>query len=356
MNLARFNLIIGTALGFFLSSFLYLCVDDLKSVFVSIPTIAFLFAVYTYINNVFYSKKKDTFEYIEKYYFGQMMPLANQINDRMKYFDYFFELSVEDRLSHKNDVQKLHSILADLTYKIEHNFFNKKVLKKYYNKNFKETLFNMLLHFDITFLNRPSEIKSLYKFFFDDFDDFSKKAKEQYEYFIKYYQKNIVDIVPIEIGEEKKTLNEWVRTTNLSSQDCSNRELLLQQLQTLKELYSNQPTFYLALGNLYFICFSDFERSRLFLEKAILLDKMCAEAYVSLMGCVYRKTKKIELALKVLDKTPASIINNDTVLHSKVKLYLSEKLYDQCNEIAMQIKNINIKNETLALIERYSRK
>ena len=352
MTLALLNLIIGSTLGFFLASFIYLCVDDFKNVFLLIPILAFMFGLHKYIRHNKYIKKKDTYEYIEKLYFGKIVPLAETLNKRMDYFDHFFNLSVEERLSHKIDVQQIHRLLADLNSRIEHNLFDRDVLSTYLNENFKNTLVNLILHFDITFLAHPHEIMMLYKNLFDDFDQFYEKINNQQKYFIEYHNKNIVNTVEIEIENEKNTLNGWVQKTNLASGDCSNREILLHQLQILKSLYPNYVGFYLSLGNLFYMCFFDYERSVKFLEKAIQLDTNCVEAYKSLMAVEYQESKKIDSALQVLNKAPKDLINDDQLLLGKALIYLEERMYGKCEETAKQIKNETLKNKVLDQLNR----
>ena len=351
MTLARINLIFGSVLGFFFTSFLYLCIDDLKNLSFLIPILVLSFGVYKYVENNKYLKKKDTYEYIDKNLIGKLVPLICRMNERMIYFDHFFKLSVKERLSHKEDVQSIHLFLTDLNSKIEQNLFDRNVLSSYLNENFKKTLLNLLMHFDVTFLSHPFEIKMLYENLFNDFDQFSKKVDAQRQYFIKYHKENIADIVETEIEGEKHTLNEWCEKTSLRTKDCSKKDELLHQLQILKQLYPNNPGFYLSLGNLFYFCFADYERSIKFLKHSIELDENFVEPYINLIMVEYDKSKNLDSALHVLNKAPKIIVHDDRILNNKAVLYLKEKMYDKCEETAKEMKNDEIKNKFLNCVK-----
>lgn len=354
-NLQKQHLLAGTIFGLSIALLIYALFKNLESLKYILPSIALLFAIYQYNKNTVYQKKKDTYDYFDKQFYEKFVPLVDEINERMVYFDYFFHLSLEEQLKHKKNIQRTHHFLAELNNKIDNNIFDNDILKNYFNDSFKDLLLSLYLHFDITFLDYPTEVDNLYKKFFDDFYEFEKKRQKQREYFIKYFQTQVADNIKINIKDEAHTLNEWIKKTNLSpqtSKDCSNKEEILHALQMLRKFYSISG-LELSLGNLYYICYSDSERAISALETAIKIKPAFLEAYLSLITIKYEYTKNVDEVLEIFNKIPKEIANKDILLHQKASILTQAGRYEEAENVANMISNSANRELSIKTFKKY---
>lgn len=317
-----------------------------------IALFTFIFAVFTYKKDNLYKKNKDTYDYVDNLIYKKFYPLINELNERMVYFDYYFELPLSKQMEHKKTLKEMHHFLADLNNKLDHDILNINIIKTYFNESFKNALLGMYLHFDITFLDYPSEVDDLYIKFFDDFNSFKLKRQEQRNFFIEYFNKHVVNNIQIEINNKKLTLNEWIRYTNLTDCDCSKKKEILHALQILKNIYSKDAGIYVSLGNLFHYCFSDNKRAINHLEKAIKINPLLIEAYLSLTAITFHETKNIKDILIIYNNMPIEVAKNDSIIQQKSALFLSSGDLQKCLETANMISNENQRNEFLFRIKK----
>ena len=312
-----------------LSLLSYFEIISFDTIVTLITLFTFIFGIYTYKKDNQYKKNKDTYDYVDNLIYKKFYPLINELNKRMVYFDYYFELPLSKQMEHKKTLEEMHHFLADLNNKLENNILNMHIIKTYFNESFKNALLGMYLHFDITFLDYPSEVDDLYIKFFNDFNDFELKRQEQRNFFIEYFNKHVVNNIQIEINNKKLTLSEWIKYTNLKDGDCSKKEEILHALQILKNIYSKDAGIYVSLGNLFHICFSDNKRAIMFLEEAIKLNPLLVEAYLSLTAITFKHTKDIKAILKIYDNMPTELATNDLLIKQKSALFLSLGNFDE---------------------------
>ncbi|NQY20919.1 MAG: hypothetical protein HRT40_06365 [Campylobacteraceae bacterium] len=310
------------------------------AVVISLTT--FIFALYTYRKNNIYNKKKDTFDYIDNLFNKKFMSLIDELNDRMIYFDHYFTLSIDEQMKQKKTVKEIHFFFSNLNIKLENDLLDKSVIAVYFNESFKSSLLAFYLHCDITFNDYPSEIDKIYKNFFDDFENFQIKIKEQNSYVNEYFQKTVVNKIKLKINNEEHTLNEWIKITNLTTSDCTNKDNILHTLQTLKKLYSKTEGIYLSLGNLYHFCYKDNKRSLLFLKKSIEMNPNFIEGYLSLISVTFLDTRDINVINKIIESIPEKIKNDDMLVKQKAGIYINANKIEEGLNIA---KNISDKTE-----------
>ncbi len=348
------HLIAGVILGISIILLVFTFFTNPLGLIIFLPFIALSFGVYKYIKNKQYIKKKDTYEYFDKQFNERFLPLVDKMNERMIYFDNYFHLSIDEQMKHKKDVQYLHRFFAELNTKINNKMFDDEILKTYFNESFKDAFLNLHMHFDITFQKHPAEVSELYCVFFDDFDDFEKKRIEQHKEVHEYFTKNVIDKIKIDIDNDKYTLNEWIKKTNLSSGNCNKKEQTLHVLQILKKLYPNVAGIYVSLGNLYHICFGDSSRSIKYLEEAISLEPTLIEAYLSLTAIKFIEIKNIDEVLAIFNQLPKDIAESDLIIKQKAGILVQGGRYSEAVKVANAIANLKNREKALLMLEDYN--
>lgn len=85
----------------------------------------------------------------------------------------------------------------------------------------------------------------------------------------------------------------------------------------------------------------------MFLEKAIKLNPLLIEAYLSLTAITFKHTRDIKAILKIYDNMPSELATNDLLIQQKSALFLSSGNFDEGIKIANMISDKDLRNQFL---------
>lgn len=340
------GVILGISISLLFFSLFSLKLDVLKILAFIISFGAFSFAIAKYVEELHYKKQKDTYEFYEKVIYEKFTDLTNKIGDRFKYREFFLSLSTDERLIHKQDLQKIELLLHLLSSKIKNDVLDAKIIKSVFNESSKQMFLSLLVHYQLSFLPRPVVVSEIYEYLYDDIDEFNKKADIQLREINDYLNTIGKNFMKVSVDNSVKSVEEWLFFLTDKITNCIDREEVLNILQTIKFVYPTSE-IYSNIGVVYAKCFNDHTIALKYFQKSYLLNKKNIYAYGGAMVSNYRINKKIDLAFMELEGMNPDMLEDDFILINKIGLLLESGDKNSVGILLEQVKDPILKQEII---------